>query len=92
MVKLEIDCTDIINNSIILSILGGLISVLVLYIDKCIFIKTEEQVNYMSYIKIFILTFCIIFFILFIKNKINYENDEITENNTEIELAQEVPF
>ena len=66
------------NNSIILSILGGFISVLFLYIDKCIFIKSDEQINYMSYIKIFILTFCIVFFILFIKDKINYEDDEIS--------------
>ena len=35
-----------------------------------LFIKSDEQVNYMSYIKIFLLTFCIVFFILFIKDKL----------------------
>ena len=92
MVKFEIDCSDIINNNIILSILAGLISVLVLYIDKCIFIKTDEEINYISYIKIFILVFLITLLILFIKEKINSENDSLDNDNTEIELAQEVPF
>ena len=92
MVKFEIDCSDIINNNIILSILAALIAILVLYIDKCIFIKTDDQINYISYIKMFILVFITTFFILFIKEKLNYENINIDDDNTEIELAHEVPF
>tara|TARA_Y100000741_G_scaffold363121_1_gene350609 strand:- start:68 stop:346 length:279 start_codon:yes stop_codon:yes gene_type:complete len=92
MVKLEIDFSDIINNNIILSILASLIALLALYIDKCIFIKTDEQINYISYIKIFILVFLISFLILFIKEKINSEDIDIIDHNTEIELAHEAPF
>jgi len=92
MVKLEIDCSNIINNNIILSILGGLIAVLILYIDKCICIKTDEQINYISYIKIFTLVFLITFLILFIKEQINSENISLDDDNTEIELAHEAPF
>jgi len=92
MVKLEIDFSDIINNNIILSILAALIAVLALYLDKCIFIKTDEHINYISYIKIFILVFFITLLILFIKEKINSENININDDNTEIELAHEAPF
>ena len=92
MVKFEIDCSDIINNNIILSILAALIAILALYIDKCIFIKSEEQINYISYIKIFILVFLTTFLILFIKEKLNYENLNIEDQVTEIELAHEAPF
>tara|TARA_B000000565_G_scaffold246157_1_gene214527 strand:+ start:1447 stop:1725 length:279 start_codon:yes stop_codon:yes gene_type:complete len=92
MVKLEVDFTDIINNNIILSILAGLISVLVLFLDKCVFIKTDEQINYISYIKIFLLVFLISLLILFIKEKLNSETDIIFNDNNDIQLAQEAPF
>ena len=36
-----------LNNNLLFSILGGLISVLIVFIDKCVCVKDDTQVNYM---------------------------------------------
>ena len=84
--KLELDLS-MLNNNILFSILAGFISVLILFIDKCVCVKDDTQVNYISYIKIFILVFSISYLILILKDNINNINtNDMSES--EIKLGE----
>ena len=84
--KLEFDLS-MLNNNILFSILAGLISVLILFIDKCVCVKDDAQVNYISYIKIFILVCSISYLILILKDNINNINtNDMSES--EIKLGE----
>lgn len=85
--KIEID-SNIFNNNIIFSLLGALIHVFVLFIEKCVCFKKDTEINYISYIKIFITTFIILYSILYIKDQCNHSNisDDISINTNDAEF------
>lgn len=89
--KFEINC-DIFNDYL-LSILGGFIAILCLYIDKCIFCKNNDDINFISYIKIFFTVVLINYFILYLKIILsdNSTNTLIETNNQNINLGA-APF
>lgn len=81
MEKLTISVSDIIYNNFFLATLCGLLSLLLLFIDRCIFIKKN---NYITYIKLFFLVFIMVYLVLLFKN-MNYEentNINIDINNS----------
>ena len=89
--KFEINC-DIFNNDYLFSVLAGLLGVLFLYIDKCIFCKNNNDINYVSYFKIFIANTLIIYIILSLKSCLSNNNTTINEetfidNNIDIDKA-----
>ena len=83
MEKLTISISDIIYNNFFLATFCGLLSLLLLFIDRCIFIKKN---NYITYIKLFFLVFVMVYLVLLFKN-MNYE--ENTNINIDI---NESPF
>ena len=85
--KLEID-SNIFNNNIIFSIFGAFINVFILFIEKCICFKKDTEINYISYIKIFIITFIILYSILYLKDQCNHSNiyDDISINTNDAEF------
>ncbi len=84
--RFEFDLS-MLNNNLLFSILGGLISVLIVFIDKCVCVKDDTQVNYISYIKTFILVFSICYLLLLLKDNISNINiDDTTES--EIKLGE----
>ena len=82
MKSITINCENIITNKFFLATIGGLMGVLFLFLDKCIFIK---DIHYISYIKLFILIFTIIFCILYFLEKVDINTSyDISEDlNTE---------
>ena len=81
MKSITINCENIITNKFFLATVGGIIGVIFLFLDKCIFIK---NVPYISYIKLFILIFIIVFSILYFIEKIDINTSDISEDlNTE---------
>lgn len=76
--KFEVNC-DVFNNDYLFSVLAGLLGVLFLYIDKCIFCKNNNDINYVSYFKIFITNTLIIYIILSLKSCLLNNNTTITE-------------
>ena len=89
--KFEINC-DIFNDYL-LSILAGFIAVLCLYIDKCICCKNNDDINFISYIKIFFTVVIINYFILYLKIILldNSTDNLIEINNKNINLGP-APF
>ena len=77
MKAITIDFEHILTNKIFLALLSGIIAVLFMFLDKCIFIKTVECI---SYIKMFILVFSIVFSVLYFSEKYNIHNDDLHEN------------
>lgn len=78
MEKITISLNDIIYNNFFLATLCGLLSLLLLFIDRCIFIKKN---NYITYTKLFFLVFILVYLVLLFKN-MNYE--ENTDINIDI--------
>jgi|TARA_B000000475_G_scaffold262847_1_gene248806 hypothetical protein len=65
MDKLTISVTDIIYNNFFLATICGLIALLLLFIDRCIFIKKN---NYITYIKLFLLVSVTVYLVLLFKD------------------------
>ena len=42
---------EMLNNDYLFVLLGGLLAILFLFIDKCIFYKTNEEVSNITYFK-----------------------------------------
>tara|TARA_Y100000591_G_C21295959_1_gene434153 strand:- start:58 stop:324 length:267 start_codon:yes stop_codon:yes gene_type:complete len=80
--KITLDFNNIIYNKIFLATISGLIAIIVLYLDKCIFIR---EVTCISYIKIFILVFFLVFSVLYFTEKMANNNDSV-EYNKDINL------
>lgn len=72
MDSITISLSDILYNNFFLAFITSLISILLLFIDRCIFIKKN---NYITYIKIFLLVFISTYLVLLFKDtKINTNN------------------
>ena len=72
MDSITISFSDILYNNFFLAFITSLISILLLFIDRCIFIKRN---NYITYIKIFLLVFISTYLVLLFKDtKINTNN------------------
>lgn len=65
MEPITLELNQIIYNNIFLAFFGALLSLLILFIDRCIFIKKH---NYITYIKLFLLIFILIYLILLFKD------------------------
>jgi len=80
--KCEINFNHILNNNIILSIIGGIISIIFLLIYKCVCIN--NTITKYTYLQIFISHFLIIYIILNIysNNNINIEIDNTDISTT----------
>ena len=81
MKAITIDFEHILTNKIFLATLSAIIAVLFLFLDKCIFIK---QVEYISYIKLFVLVFCIVFSVLYFVEK--YSVNDMTDLHDDLSL------
>ena len=58
---------EMLNNDYLFVLLGGLLAILFLFIDKCIFCKTNEEVSNITYFKkVFI---CIYYYLFNFINK-----------------------
>ena len=88
--KFEINC-EIFNNDCFFAILGGLLSILFLYIDKCIFIKNNQDINCISYIKQFLCVSLTIYIILYLKLQFckNIEYEKMDDLNI---ISGKAPF
>jgi len=75
---ITLDFNNIIYNKIFLATIYGLISIILLYLDRCIFIS---EINYISYIKLFILVFILIFSVLYFIEKFKLDGDSIDYYN-----------
>jgi hypothetical protein len=75
--KITLDFNNIIYNKIFLATICGLIAVILLYLDKCIFIR---EINCISYIKLFILVFILVFSVLYFMEKMNFNGNSIDYN------------
>lgn len=71
MENFTISINDIIYNNFFLAFLSGLLAILLLFIDRCIFIKKN---NYITYIKLFLLITISVFLVLTFKDTY-YNND-----------------
>lgn len=71
MENFTISINDIIYNNFFLALLSGLLAILLLFIDRCIFIKKN---NYITYIKLFLLITISVFLVLTFKDTY-YNND-----------------
>ena len=65
MDNITISLTDIFYNNFFLALITSLISVFLLFIDRCIFIKKN---NYVTYIKVFLLVFISTYLVLLFKD------------------------
>ena len=88
--RFEFDLS-MLNNNLLFSILGGLISVLITFIDKCVCVKDDTQVNYISYIKTFILVFSICYLFLNLRPDKTETNNKILLKNLLEGLDMELP-
>tara|TARA_Y100000766_G_C18838219_1_gene571622 strand:+ start:964 stop:1233 length:270 start_codon:yes stop_codon:yes gene_type:complete len=80
-VNLNLDLDFILYNEIFLSTIGALLSILILYIYKCVMVCNKT--NKWSFLKLFILNFFIIYIILYIYSlktikETNYNDMETT--------------
>ena len=80
-INLNLDLNFILYNEIFLSTIGALLSMLILYIYKCVMVC--DKTNKWSFLKLFILNFSIIYIILYIysfktTSESNYNNMETT--------------
>ena len=77
MDKFTISVNDIIYNNFFLATISGLIAILLLFIDRCIFIKKN---NYITYIKLFSLIFITVYLVLLFKDMNITNNSDIDVN------------
>ena len=77
MDKFTISINDIIYNNFFLATISGLIAILLLFIDRCIFIKKN---NYITYIKLFSLIFITVYLVLLFKDMNIIDNSDIDVN------------
>ena len=80
MNKLTISLDDIIYNNFFLAFICSLIAVLLLFIDRCIFIKEN---NYITYIKLFSIVFITVYLVLTFKDMNHNGNNDIDLEITE---------
>lgn len=73
MDNITISINDILYNNIFLALITSLLSITLLFIDRCIFIKKN---NYITYIKLFVLVFMSTYLILLFKDT-NIKNDNV---------------
>ena len=81
MKAITIDFEHILTNKIFLASLSAIIAVLFLFLDKCIFIK---QVEYISYVKLFVLVFCLVFSVLYFVE--TYNVNDMTDLHDDLSL------
>ncbi len=74
MDKFTISLNDIIYNNFFLAFISSLIAILLLFIDRCIFIKKN---NYITYIKLFTIVFITVYLVLTFKDMNTNTNNEI---------------
>ena len=74
MDKFTISLNDIIYNNFFLAFISSLIAILLLFIDRCIFIKKN---NYIKYIKLFTIVFITVYLVLTFKDMNTNTNNEI---------------
>ena len=77
MDKFTISINDIIYNNFFLAIISSLFAILLLFIDRCIFIKKN---NYITYIKLFLLVFITVYLVLLFKDMNITNNSDIDIN------------
>ena len=65
MDSITISMNDILYNNIVLALIAGIVSTILLFIDRCVFIKKN---NYITYIKLFVLVFVSTYLILLFKD------------------------
>ena len=73
MDNITISINDILYNNIFLALVSAILSISLLFIDRCIFIKKN---NYITYIKLFVLVFVSTYLILLFKDT-NIKNNNI---------------
>ena len=82
MDKLTISINDIIYNNFFIALIASLVAILLLFIDRCIFIKKN---NYITYIKLFTIVFITVYLALTFK--------DMNTNTNEIDLdLSDSPF
>ena len=79
MDKFTISINDIIYNNFFLALICSLIAILLLFIDRCVFIKKN---NYITYTKLFLLVFITVYLVLTFKD-MNVSN--VNEMNIDID-------
>ena len=79
MDKFTISINDIIYNNFFLALICSLIAILLLFIDRCVFIKKN---NYITYTKLFLLVFITVYLVLTFKD-MNVSN--MNEMNIDID-------
>lgn len=79
MDKFTISINDIIYNNFFLATICGLSAILLLFIDRCIFIKKN---NYITYIKLFSLIFITVYLVLLFKDMNIKDNSDMDVNIT----------
>ena len=72
MDKLTISINDIIYNNFFIAVISSLIAILLLFIDRCIFVKKN---NYITYIKLFTIVFITVYLALSFKDMNTNTND-----------------
>ena len=82
MDSITISFSDILYNNFFLAFITSLLSILLLFIDRCIFIKKN---NYITYIKLFLLVFISTYIVLLFKDT------RITEDTIDLDI-DESPF
>lgn len=82
MDSITISFSDILYNNFFLAFLTSLLSIFLLFIDRCIFIKKN---NYITYIKLFLLVFISTYIVLLFKDT------RITEDTIDLDI-DESPF
>ena len=82
MDSITISFSDILYNNLFLAFITSLLSILLLFIDRCIFIKKN---NYITYIKLFLLVFISTYIVLLFKDT------KITEDTIDLDI-DESPF
>jgi hypothetical protein len=71
MDSITISFYDILYNNFFLALITSLLSIFLLFIDRCIFIKKN---NYITYMKLFLLVFIATYIVLLFKDTQNSDN------------------
>ena len=71
MDSITISFYDILYNNFFLALITSLLSIFLLFIDRCIFIKKN---NYITYMKLFLLIFIATYIVLLFKDTQNSDN------------------
>ena len=74
MNKFTISINDIIYNNFFLATICSLLAILLLFIDRAIFLKKN---NYITYIKLFLLVFITVYLVLLFKDMNITDNSDI---------------